>query len=645
MLKSIQQRDLDRNRWIKIAMTVILVLICVSMVITLIPGLFGGPALSSNPDSVATVAGQDVTAVAIQQQLNQMSRGQTIPSMMRGLYTKQVFDQMVFQAALEYEAQRLSMQVTPEEIRDRVQEILPTAFSGNRLLMDDYVQQVQRAGMSVPEFETALRQGLLAEKFEHLITDGITVTPAEIDQEFRRRNEKIAIQYALIKPVDIASTIHPTDDQLAAYFKTNMGKYQIPEKRSAQYVLLDVSKLRAQIHVGDDVLRAYYNDHLDDYKVQNGAHIEQILFKTLSKTDAEVAELTKKADDIVKQARHGANFEDLAKKYSEDDQTKAKGGDRGWIGEGQTAPQVEQAAFSLPKGSVSDVIKTTYGLVIIKVVDRQSAHTKPFEEVRDSILPVVLDQQVSTQANNIANDMASAVRQSDRQPISDIARKFNLEVQTAPPVAITDLAVGPLGNSPDVRQALFQLQPGELSSPIRTDAGYVIVTPKEVLPAHQASLAEVHDKVLADYQQEKSVEMARAKADELAKQAQSGGPFDKAAKSLGLEVKTAEPFSRTGSVPDIGSASQLDSAFTMKVDQVSAPKMVGGNWLVYRVTSHESANIDDLAKQKQDIEQQLLQSKQGAAFAAFKTALKDRMKQEGKLTINQEALNRLTQSQ
>src|SRR5215469_14862328 len=121
MLKSIQQRDLDRNRWIKISMTVILVLICLSMVITLIPGLFGGSNLTTSPDAVASVGGDSISTTDVQRQLNQMTRGQSVPPMMRGLYTKEIVDQMVFQHAMEYEANRLSIGITPEEERERIQ--------------------------------------------------------------------------------------------------------------------------------------------------------------------------------------------------------------------------------------------------------------------------------------------------------------------------------------------------------------------------------------------------------------------------------------------------------------------------------------------------------------------------------------------
>jgi peptidyl-prolyl cis-trans isomerase D len=641
MLKSIQQRDLDRNRWIKITMTVILALICLSMVITLIPGLYSGSAGAKSPDSVASVGGQDISVLEVQRQLNQVSRGQSIPPMLKGLYAKQVLDQMVFQRALELEAQRLGIRVTPEEETERIRQILPTAFAGDTWLKDRYALEVQqRAGMSVEEFETFLRNQMLLDKFRAIVTDGISVTPAEIEQEFRRRNEKAQIEYSLVKPTELAATIHPTDAELNAYFQKNASRYQVPEKRSARYALLDLAKLRAATHVDDAALRSYYNSHIDEYKVQNRAHVEHILFKSIGKTDAEVAEIRAKAQDVLNKAKKGANFEELAKKFSEDDATKPKGGDLGWIVEGQTVPEFQQAAFNLPKGSISDLVKTQYGFHIIKVIDRETAHTKSLEEVRDSILPILLDEKVRQEANDISNQMAAAVRQSNRQSLDDLAKKFNLVLGDAPPATATD-PVGELGSTPDLHQTLSQLRPGELSSPLQVPQGFVILTVKDIQPVHQGTLAEVHDRVLADYQQDQSAELARTKANELSKLAQAGTPFDKAAKSLGLEVKTSEPFSRTGTIPDLGSGRQVEAAFGMPVAQVSPAAQVGGNWLVYRVVGHQPVSPAEFASQADQIRQQLLQSKQSAAFDAFRTALEDRLKKEGKLVINTDALKRL----
>jgi len=644
MLKSIQQRDLDRNRWIKITMGVILGLIIISMVVTLIPGLMSGTIGASSPDAVATIAGENITVADFQQQFEMVTRNQTIPPMLRGAYAKQLLDQMIFQHALEYEAGRLGIRVTPEEETQRIKGILPAAWSGGTWLKDRYASEVQRAtGMSVSEFETYLQNEMLLEKFRELVTDGLSVSQQEIDREFRWRNEKVKIDYVVIKPDDLAASIHPSEAELAAWFSKNSSRYQVPEKRSARYALLDLSKLRAATTISDDTLRAYYNSHIDDYKVENRINVEHILFKTVGKTDAEVAEIRQEAEDVLKQAKHGANFEDLARKYSEDDGTKAKGGALGWIVEGQTVPEFQQAAFSLPKGTISDLVKTQYGFHIIKVLDRESAHTKSFEEVRDSILQPVLDQKASAQANDIYNQMAAAIRQSDRQSLDDLAKRFHLELGVTAMAGMAD-PILPLGNSSELHSALFSLHTGELSQPIETDNGYVILTVKDIQSAHPATLAELADRVLADYQKEKSADLASVRASELAKRAQAGEDFDKVAKSLDLAVKTSDSVARAGSVPDIGSARQISGAFNMQVGELSAPAQTGSNWFVYRLVSKEAPNPADLATQKNDIEQQLLQTKQSAAFEAFHTALIDRLKKEGRLTIHADVVNRITSS-
>ena len=640
MLKSIQQRDKEGNRWVKITMGVLLGIICLSMLTYLIPGL-GSSTFNASPDSVATVGGKDITAFEVQQQLNLATRGQSVPDALRGFYAKQVLDQMVFKQALEVEAQRMGIQVTNDELSDRIKQILPTAWNGDVWLKDKYTTEVEnRIGMQVPQFEEYLRDQMLQEKFHQLVTDAITVSPDEIQREFLRRNEKVQIEYALIKPADLASTIQPSDAELSEYYSKHVGQYQVPEKRSARYALLDLNRLRGTAQASDAALHAYYNAHVEDYMVANRVHVEHILFKTIGKTDAEIAEIRQKAEDVLKKAKSGANFEDLAKKFSEDDATKPKGGDLGWIIEGQTVPEFQQAAFTLPKGSISDLVKTQYGFHIIKVLDHESAHTKTFDEVRNTIQPVVLEEQVTAQANKISGDMAAAVRQSNHQPLDDVAKKFNLQLGESAPAAATD-PVSAFGNSAELRAALFQLRPGELSQPIQTSQGDVIVTPKDIVPAHQGTLAEVRDRVLADYQKDKSLELAQSKAAELSKLAQGGEALDKAAESLNLTTKTSDSFSRTGSVPDVGAGTLIESAFTMPVNQVSAPKLVAGNWLVYRIVGHEPVIQNELILQADQIRQQLLQAKQNAAYDAFKTALEDRLKKEGKLTINADAMKRL----
>ena len=140
-------------------------------------------------------------------------------------------------------------------------------------------------------------------------------------------------------------------------------------------------------------LKVAYQGDIQQYQVPNRVHVDHILLMTVGKTPAEVEEIKAKAEDVLKQAKKGGKFDDLAKKYSEDPGTKDKGGDLGWITQGQTVPEFEKVAFSLPKGEISDLVKTQYGFHIIKVLDKETAHTKTFDEVKDQIRsPMVLQK-------------------------------------------------------------------------------------------------------------------------------------------------------------------------------------------------------------------------------------------------------------
>jgi len=148
----------------------------------------------------------------------------------------------------------------------------------------------------------------------------------------------------------------------------------------------------------------------------------------------------------------------------------------------------------------------------------------------------------------------------------------------------------------------------------------------------------VRDRVIADLKQRKGAELARQKVQDLEKRVKAGEKFDVAAKALGLDPKTSDPFARNGTIAGAASGKQLVAAFQMKPGDVGSPLNLGANWLVYRVADKQEPNPADFEKQKKDLTEQVLQSKRSLAFEAFRTALEARLKQEGKLKIMPEKL-------
>jgi peptidyl-prolyl cis-trans isomerase D len=468
------------------------------------------------------------------------------------------------------------------------------------------------------------------------------VGPTEIQDEFQYRNQKIKVDYALIKPEDLAAKLTPTEDEIKVSYDKNRAKYMVPEKRVVRYALVDANQVRQSTQVSDEDLQAQYKHDLPQYQIPNRVHVEHILLMTVSKTDAEVAEIHQKADDILKQAKKpGAKFEDLAKKYSEDPGTKDKGGDLGWVTQGQTVKEFETTAFTLPKGNISDLVKTEYGFHIIKVLDKETAHTKPFEEVKDSIRAPLLLSKADQQAGDIADKLSTTIRQNSKVTLDDLAKQYHLGVGETRAVSANDPIIE-LGNSKEVKDAVFGQRVGELSTPIHTERGYIILAVKEVQPTHQGTLAEVRDRIIADLKQQKGGELAQQKAADLEKRLKSGEKFEAAAKSLGLDAKTSDFFARNGSISGAASGKQLSAAFQMKAGDVGTPLNLGQNWLVYRVAEKQEPNPADFDKQKKELTDQVLQSKRSAAFTAFQTSLEARLKQEGKLKIMPEKIKALT---
>src|SRR5216684_553684 len=242
----------NRKTGMRILLGVVVLLLGGSMLLYLVPQTPGtGEAFST--DTLAKVGDLTVSTAEVRQQLAEIQQRNQIPRQLESLYARQILNQLIFQKEIEYEAKRLGITVSNQERADRIRQFLPTAFNGDTFVgMDRYAAEVQaRFQMSVPVFEELIRQGLLQDKFRRLVTDGISAGPQELQDEFRYRNEKVKLDYALVKPEDLEAKIAPDEAEIKAAYEKNKSKYQIPEKRVVEYALVDQIKLRQSVQVSD----------------------------------------------------------------------------------------------------------------------------------------------------------------------------------------------------------------------------------------------------------------------------------------------------------------------------------------------------------------------------------------------------------
>ncbi len=146
-----------------------------------------------------------------------------------------------------------------------------------------------------------------------------------------------------------------------------------------------LDRIAAKAQVTDQDVQAFYDDNPDKFATPELVRARHILIKVAPSADEDTRRAAReKMDDLLAQARGGADFADLARQHSQDGSAPS-GGDLGYFGRGQMVPAFEQATFALQPGEVSDVVETRFGLHIIKLEERKPAGKATLAEAQDQI--------------------------------------------------------------------------------------------------------------------------------------------------------------------------------------------------------------------------------------------------------------------
>jgi len=392
-------------------------------------------------------------------------------------------------------------------------------------------------------------------------------------------------------------------------------------------------------------LQSYYNQHRDEYRVPEQVQVSHILIKTPTagadgKVDQKAVDAAHaKAEDVLKQVKSGGNFADIAKKYSEDPGSAKNGGSLGPIQRGRTVPEFEKTAFSLPKGQISDLVKTTYGFHIIKVDDKQQAHTKTLDEVKAQIEPLLRQQKAEHTAESQANALLTGARS---EGLDKAASAKNLSVVSTDFFSRSDTLPG-IGSSQQLADAVFGASEKSAPDMVQTQQGFVIYQLLGVKPPATPTFDEIRSRVADEFTNQRAGLMLTQKTQELSDRAKASHNLQKAAKELGATVKTSELVDPQGQVPDIGSMTgPANVAFSMKPGDISGPITGGSTGAVLQLQDKQQPTETDFAQKKDQVRDSLVQQKQEELFGVFAANLRQQMEKSGKIKINQDELKGLT---
>jgi len=566
--------------------------------------------------------------------------------------TQHAVDQLINRQLELTEAQRLGLKSTPQEVKDELQHGPYASYffpGGNFIGQTEYENLLQQNNLTPAIFEDNVGKEIQINKLQAFITGSASVSDAAIRQEFTKENTKVKFEYAVLKEDDIKKGLHPTDVELKAYYDSHLKTYanSVPEKRKIKYAAIDTAKISGGVQVTRDDLQAYYDQHRDQYRVAEQVKVSHILVKTPlpgpdgKVDDKGVAEAQRRAEDLLKQIKGGANFEELAKKYSDDPGSAKVGGSLGWIGKGRTVPEFEKAAFSLPKGQISDLVKSSYGFHIIRVDDKQDAHMKTLDEVKAEIEPILKQQKAQEMVQKQAEDL---LQQAKTQGLDAAAAAKGTAVVTSDFFSRKDVVPG-VGPAPQFMDAVFTAEDKSPPAMAATSQGYAVFQLLGVKPPATPTFEEIRANLETQFKNERASILLTQKTQELSDRAKSEHDLKKAAKELGATLETSDFVLPDGQVPDIGSMTgQASVAFGMKPGDISGPINTGANGAVISVLEVQTPTDADFAAKRDQIREQLLQGKQQEIYELFVVNLRDQMEKSGKVKINQDELKALTRA-
>ena len=536
---------------------------------------------------------------------------------------KQALEQLINRRLILTEAKILDLGVSREELQNAI--ISYPAFQTNGRFDDQRYQQILRLNKLNPqEFEASQSEDLLISKVQHFITRGTKVLDTEILSFFHLTQDKVNLAYIQVDPKDFKSQVKVDEDSIKEYFDKHRESYRLPVKRNILYVRFKPQDYINEVQPTDADIEDFYRLHEEDYKEPEKVRARHILFRIPPKAKtSDIQAIQKKADMVLDLARKGENFAELARKYSEDS-TASKGGDLGYFTRQDMVKPFSDAAFSLKKGEISDLVRTRFGLHIIKVEDIKPESIKPLAEVKEKVIQSVKQEQALEIARQRAESFIDLGRSLD--DMKKAAQEKNLPVKESGFFAAGE-PIPSLGSYPEISEAVFSLQLKEISPVLTLGEDQLVAQLIGIQDSRLEELDEAQKQVREDWLAEQSRDLARRKAEEWLQVALKEGTITNVARNNKLQLKKTGLFTAVSPAQPIGNQRDLViTAFALRPAKPVAPEVyqVNGKFLIMQLEDRQPATEEEFQKQRAGLATQLLTAKKEQTFSRWIAGIREK---------------------
>lgn len=528
----------------------ILFLILVAMVITGF-GTGGGGGIGElagqlGSDTIASVGGEKITTDRVRDEtqrqldrLRQQNPELDMAAFLRRGSLEEVVNQLLDLTAAAAFGESQGLVATKRMIDAEIVKI--PAFQGVTGKFDENAFRATLAREKVTErdLREQIRLGLMQRQLvlpaagSPFVPQGIAMQYASLLLETRTG------MVGAVPTKAMGAGAEPNEADVAAWYRQNIGRYTIPERRVLRYAVLGAENVAAQAKASDAEIAAAY--------ARNPAYAASEI-RTLSQV---VLADEKAARAFAQKVAAGTSFAQAAQQAGYAASDIAVGDKTRDDYARMSSPQVASAVFTAAKGTTVGPIRSGLGWHVVKVENVKTTPAKPLAAVRGEIATAIEKQKTQDALNDLATRIENAI--SGGTSFADVVKNEHLNVVQTPPVTATGQApdapagwTAPADLAPLLRGA-FQMDPSDQPAvaPIVPNQRYALVSVAQVVAAAPPPLAQIHDRVKTDLMAWRASQRAKAIAQAIVSKINSGIPPAQAFAQAGVALPPSQPLSAT----------------------------------------------------------------------------------------------------
>lgn len=596
---------------------------------------------------VASVNGNDIKLAQFQRTYSnyrlqmQNMLGKALTPEDEEFLKQQTLNKMVESELINQVTLSSGLYVSDHLVKETIKNI--DAFKSEDGFNKDYYQQsVMRLGMTPVQYEQQMRLDMMSEQLQSAIVESGFATKQEVKNAADLINQKRDLTYTVI-PVDrFKDSVEVSDTDIQKYYDENSQLYISPEQVKIAYIELNLEKLAKDVEVKEEDLKAYYEDNKAKYENDEQRKVTQILIKVDDKNASEtkLAEAKAEAEKILEEIHSGKTFKDITDEYADKkDVTNFSVSEYGYLAKGVLQPEVDDVAFAMQVGDVSDVIKSKLGFHIIKLEDIKGGKMNTFEASKDQVEKDYRNKRAEEKFFDLADKLGTlAYEHSDSLEVA--AEETGLSVEETGYFDRNGKKTGVIAN-PKVISASFSddVLANHLNSDLLelSDRDLVVLRVLDHKPQSRRPLEEVRDDVIKDIKFAEAGSQARKLGQEIISDLQEGKDPAAIADEKDIEWKQADDIKRD----DISvNRSVLRHAFTMGIPVNNKPVFGGvalgsGDYAVIEVRAARDPAADSIkGKDLDNIANRLFSTYSGASWQEY---LND-LRASAEITIHKDKL-------